>query len=88
MNMKTVSILGIILLGAALATPAADDGWFRDAVFYEVFVRSFFDSNGDGIGDLNGLTAKLDYLNDGNPATARRCARADARPGRLAERSR
>jgi len=31
-------------------------------VFYEVFVRSFADSNGDGIGDLNGLTAKLDYL--------------------------
>ena len=39
------------------------------AVCYEVFVRSFFDSNGDGIGDLNGLTAKLDYINDGNPAS-------------------
>lgn len=38
-------------------------------MFYEVFVRSFSDSNGDGIGDFNGLTAKLDYLNDGNPAT-------------------
>ena len=43
--------------------------WARGAVFYEVFVRSFADSNGDGIGDLNGLIAKLDYLNDGNPAT-------------------
>lgn len=31
-------------------------------VFYEIFVRSFYDSNGDGIGDLNGVTAKLDYL--------------------------
>jgi alpha-amylase len=39
------------------------------AVCYEVFVRSFSDSNGDGIGDLNGLTAKLDYINDGNPAS-------------------
>ncbi|WP_068782929.1 alpha-amylase family glycosyl hydrolase [Paenibacillus phocaensis] len=38
-------------------------------VFYEVFVRSFADSNGDGIGDLRGLTQKLDYLNDGNPDT-------------------
>lgn len=38
-------------------------------VFYEVFVRSFADSNGDGIGDFKGLTSKLDYLNDGNPDT-------------------
>ena len=36
--------------------------WYKDAVFYEVFVRAFADSNGDGIGDLAGLTAKLDYL--------------------------
>ncbi|OWR31314.1 alpha-amylase [Saccharibacillus sp. O23] len=38
-------------------------------VYYEVFVRSFYDSNGDGIGDLKGLTEKLDYLNDGDPST-------------------
>jgi glycosidase len=43
--------------------------WARGAVCYEVFVRSFSDSNGDGTGDLNGLTAKLDYINDGNPAS-------------------
>lgn len=43
--------------------------WWNNTVFYEVFVRSFYDSNGDGIGDLNGLTARLDYLNDGDPAT-------------------
>ncbi|MFH1368790.1 MAG: alpha-amylase family glycosyl hydrolase [Elusimicrobiota bacterium] len=40
-----------------------------DGVYYEVFVRSFYDSDGDGIGDFKGLTMKLDYLNDGNPAT-------------------
>lgn len=40
-----------------------------DRVFYELFVRSFADSNGDGIGDLAGLTAHLDYLNDGRPGT-------------------
>ena len=45
------------------------DVWYRDAVFYEVFVRSFQDSDGDGIGDLAGLTQRLDYLNDGDPAT-------------------
>lgn len=43
--------------------------WWNDTVFYEVFVRSFYDSDGDGIGDLNGLIQKLDYLNDGDPTT-------------------
>jgi alpha-amylase len=36
--------------------------WTRGAVCYEIFVRSFYDSDGDGIGDLNGLTSKLDYV--------------------------
>jgi len=36
----------------------------RNRVFYEIFVRSFSDSNGDGIGDIQGMTAKLDYLKD------------------------
>jgi len=39
-----------------------DPQWFKRAVFYEVLVRSFRDSNGDGVGDLRGLTEKLDYL--------------------------
>lgn len=43
--------------------------WWDDRVFYEVFVRSFADGDGDGIGDLRGLTDRLDYLNDGDPAT-------------------
>ena len=43
--------------------------WWNDSIFYELFVRSFFDSNGDGIGDFNGIIEKLDYLNDGNPET-------------------
>jgi alpha-amylase len=51
------------------APAVPDQDWLRGAVFYEVFVRSFADSNGDGVGDIRGLTAKLDYLNDGDPAT-------------------
>ena len=43
--------------------------WWNDVVFYEVFVRSFYDSDGDGIGDINGLIEKLDYINDGDPTT-------------------
>lgn len=39
-----------------------DSLWYKDAIFYEVFVRAFADANGDGIGDLAGLTSKLDYL--------------------------
>ncbi len=39
-----------------------DSPWYKNAVFYEVYVRAFYDSNGDGNGDLNGLTQKLDYL--------------------------
>ena len=50
------------------SSPAAEPAaWWRDRTFYEVFVRSFADSDGDGIGDLRGLTQRLDYLNDGEP---------------------
>src|SRR6185437_816534 len=42
--------------------PAPNQEWARGAVFYEIFVRSFYDSDGNGIGDFAGLTSKLDYL--------------------------
>jgi len=49
-------------------TPAADaqndPNWWRQAVVYQVYPRSFADSNGDGIGDLPGLTSRIDYLAD------------------------
>jgi glycosidase len=55
--------------GSAAPLPPNTEGWWRDHTFYEVFVRSFADSTGDGVGDLPGLTARLDYLNDGDPGT-------------------
>lgn len=36
--------------------------WLKDAVFYEVYPQTFYDTNGDGIGDINGIAAKLDYI--------------------------
>ncbi|UOE28060.1 glycoside hydrolase family 13 protein [Agromyces soli] len=44
------------------AAPAADADWWRSAVIYQVYVRSFADSNGDGVGDLQGVRSRLDYL--------------------------
>ena len=64
-----------VALGACAAAPAATVAplasahWTRGATCYEVFVRSFQDSNGDGIGDIPGLITRLDYINDGNPLT-------------------
>ncbi|MGE3614893.1 MAG: alpha-amylase family glycosyl hydrolase [Gemmatimonadales bacterium] len=55
--------------GKPAAAPAAQFAWTKGAVCYEVFVRSFADSDGDGIGDLNGLTSRLDYVNDGDSTT-------------------
>ncbi|HEV3471324.1 MAG TPA: maltose alpha-D-glucosyltransferase [Pyrinomonadaceae bacterium] len=47
---------------AEVLTLRDDPLWYKDAVFYEIYVRGFFDSDGDGIGDFRGLTEKLDYV--------------------------
>jgi alpha-glucosidase len=47
---------------AAGPAATAERDWWKNAVIYEIYPRSFQDSNGDGIGDLNGITARLDYL--------------------------
>ncbi len=71
---------GLLLLMAlaSAATPVAssqpapgnlEEAWWNDRVFYEIFIRSFQDSDGDGIGDIQGVIDRLDYLNDGNPKT-------------------
>ncbi|HEY8716835.1 MAG TPA: alpha-amylase family glycosyl hydrolase, partial [Candidatus Acidoferrum sp.] len=69
MNTKKSIILAALFLlsvsGGAKAQQSADTQprkWWQDAVFYEIYPRSFADSNNNGIGDLNGITSKLDYL--------------------------
>jgi glycosidase len=54
---------------AGAQTPAGDTGWTVGGVCYEIFVRSFYDSDGDGVGDLEGLIQKLEYVSDGEPDT-------------------
>jgi alpha-glucosidase len=70
---KTFAV-GALILGLSISAPGAGaqqkavdaEGhpWWQHAVFYEIYPRSFADSNNDGIGDLNGITSKLDYLKD------------------------
>ena len=54
------------LFAGAQIKPVDAEGhqWWQHAVFYEIYPRSFADSNNDGIGDLNGITSKMDYLHD------------------------
>ncbi len=66
---STVVVTPTLEVTPAPPEPLWRSGWWDEAIFYEVFIRSFYDSTGDGIGDLQGLIAKLDYLNDGDPTT-------------------
>ena len=49
----------------SLERDASDDAfWYKDAIIYQLHVKAFADSNGDGIGDFAGLTERLDYLHE------------------------
>jgi len=72
---RKIVVLGLLIFCLGLRAPwagaqqqktvdAEGHPWWQHAVFYEIYPRSFADSNNDGIGDLNGITSKLDYLKD------------------------
>lgn len=65
--MKKSSLIIAFIILSSFAN--AQNNWWNKTTAYEVYVRSFFDTNADGKGDFNGLTQKLNYLNDGNPQT-------------------
>src|SRR5260370_42066646 len=73
---QIISRCAAFLVGACMAAsiataqtsphPVDAEGhqWWQHAVFYEIYPRSFADSNNDGVGDLKGIASKLDYLRD------------------------
>lgn len=71
LSVLLISILLPLLASCqqAIQPDVKDPTWWKDASFYQIFVRSYADSNGDGKGDFKGLISKLDYLNDGRPET-------------------
>ena len=80
--MKELLCLLVVLALTLILVPACaeeqgtgiHDGWDaqdNNRVFYEIFVGSFSDSDGDGTGDLRGIINRMDYLNDGDPASGK-----------------
>jgi alpha-glucosidase len=71
---NSLDLMALVLISLSVATaqthapanPVDAEGhqWWQHAVFYEIYPRSFADSNNDGIGDLNGITGKMDYLRE------------------------
>ncbi|XP_025263073.1 maltase 2-like [Camponotus floridanus] len=58
----TTSLCALLLLLSSSSAEIFNKSWWNSTVFYQVYPKSFYDSNGDGVGDLNGITLKLQYV--------------------------
>ena len=61
-NQGRPATLELVIKESAITTNSSSQRWAEGAIVYQVYPRSFYDANGDGVGDLAGVTAKLDYL--------------------------
>ena len=65
MNLKSfiISLAGLAAMLPAMAqADSTEPSWLKDAVFYQIYPSSFQDSDGNGIGDLPGITSRLEYV--------------------------
>ena len=68
--------------GTAALPRAEDPLWYKDAVIYQIHIKSFFDGNNDGVGDFPGLMQKLDYISELGVTAMSGCCRSTRRPRR------
>ena len=61
---RLVFVMGSMLTLSVADARVVSDKWWQGAIVYEIYPRSFQDSNGDGVGDINGITSRLSYLQD------------------------